>query len=90
MPPSPVYEKTHETPVSLDSDQDPYSNAIVSSLRKRPPGRKADKESRQKSKASPTDNSNSISDTIRELSRQSEKRKNFYEEQKLQLLKEQA
>ena len=44
----------------------------------------------QKSKASPTDTSNSISDTIRELSGQSEKRKNFYEEQKLQLLKEQS
>ena len=55
-----------------------------------PPGRKAAKESRQKSKASPTDTSNSISDTIRELSEQSEKRKNFYEEQKLQLLKEQV
>ena len=67
-----------------------YSNATVSSPRKRPPGRKAVKESRQKSKASPTDTSNSISDTIREISRQSEKRKNFYEEQKLQLLKEQA
>ena len=89
-PRSPVYEGTHETPVSLDSDQDPYSNATVSSPRKRPPGRKAAKESRQKSKASPTDTSNSISDTIRELSGQSEKRKNFYEEQKLQLLKEQA
>ena len=24
----PVYEGTHDTPVSLDSDQDPYSNAI--------------------------------------------------------------
>ena len=67
-----------------------YSNATVSSPRKRPPGRKAAKESRQKSKASPTDTSNSISDTIREISGQSEKRKNFYEEQKLQLLKEQA
>ena len=89
-PRSPVYEETHETHVSLDSDQDPYSNATVSSPRKRPPGRKAAKESRQKSKASPTDTSNSISDTIRELSGQSEKRKNFYEEQKLQLLKEQA
>ena len=88
--PSPVYEETNETHVSLDSDQDPYSNATVSSLRKRPPRRKAAKESRQKSKASPTDTSNSISDTIRELSEQSEKRKNFYEEQKLQLLKEQA
>ena len=32
---SPVYEGTHETPVSLDSDQDPYSNATVSSPRKR-------------------------------------------------------
>ena len=41
-------------------------------------------------KASPTDTSNFISDTIREISRQSEKRKNFYEEQKLQLLKEQT
>ena len=89
-PRSPVYEGTHDTPVSLDSDQDPYSNATVSSPRKRPPGRKAAKESRHKSKASPTDTSNSISDTIRELSGQSEKRKNFYEEQKLQLLKEQA
>ena len=88
--PSPVYEETNETPVSLDSDQDPYSNATVSSPRKRLPGRKAAKESRQKSKASPTDTNNSISDTIRELSEQSEKRKNFYEEQKLQLLKEQA
>ena len=88
--PSPVYEETNETPVSLDSDQDPYSNATVSSPRKRPPGRKAAKESRQKSKASPTDTSNSILDTTRELSEQSEKRKNFYEEQKLQLLKEQA
>ena len=77
--PSPVYEETNETPVFLDSDQDPYSNATVSSPRKRPPGRKAAKESRQKSKASPTDTSNSISDTIRELSEQSEKRKNFYE-----------
>ena len=83
---SPVYDGTHETPVSLDSDQDPYSNAIVSSPRKRPPGRKAAKEIKQKSKASPTDTSNSISDTIRELYGQSEKRKNFYEEQKLQLL----
>ena len=55
-----------------------------------PRGRKAAKESRQKSKASPTVTSNSILDTIRELSGQSEKRKNFYEEQKLQLLKEQA
>ena len=89
-PRSPVYEETHETHVSLDSDQDPYSNATVSSPRKRPPGRKAAKESREKSKVSPTDTSNSISDTIRELSGQSEKRKNFYEEQKLQLLKEQA
>ena len=89
-PRSPVYEGTHETPVSLDSDQDPYSNATVSSPRKRPPGRKAAKESRHKSKASPTDTTNSISDTIRELSGQSEKRKNYYEEQKLQLLKEQA
>ena len=89
-PRSPVYEGTHETPVSLDSDQDPYSNATVSSPRKRPLGRKATKESRHKSKASPIDTSNSISDTIRELSGHSEKRKNFYEEQKLQLLKEQA
>ena len=88
-PRSPVYEGTHETSVPLDSDQDPYSNATVSSLRKRPPGRKAAKESRHKSKASPTDTSNSISDTIRELSGQSEKRE-FYEEQKLQLMKEQA
>ena len=39
-PRSPVYEGTHETPVSLDSDQDPYSNATVSCPRKRPPGRK--------------------------------------------------
>ena len=89
-PRSPVYEGTHETHVSLDSDQDPHSNATVNSPRKRPPGRKTAKESRHKSKASPTDTSNSISDTIRELSGQSEKRKNFYEEQKLQLLKEQA
>ena len=89
-PPSPIYEGTHETPVSLDSDQDPYSNAIVSSPRKRPSGRKAAKDSRQKSKTSPTDTNNSISSTIRELSRQSEQRKNFYDEQKLQLLKEQA
>ena len=88
--PSPVYEETNETPVSLDSDQDPYNNATVSSPRKRPPGRKAAKESRQKSKGSPTDTSNSISNTIRELSEQSEKRKNCFEEQKLQLLKEQA
>ena len=51
---------------------------------------KAAKESRQKSKASPTDTSNSISDTIHELSGQSEKIKNFYEKQKLQLLNEQA
>ena len=90
MPRSPVYEGTHDTPVSLYSDQDPYSNATVSSPRKRSPGRKTAKESRQKSKASPTDTSNSISDTIRELSGKSEKRKNFHEEQKLQLLKEQA
>ena len=89
-PRSPVYGGTDDTPVSLNLDQDPYSNATVSSPRKRPPGRKAAKESRQKSKASPTNTSNSISDTIRELSGQSEKRKNFYEEQKLQLLKEQA
>ena len=88
--PSFIYEETYETPVSLDSDQDPYSNATISSPRKRPPGRKAAKESRQKSKASPTDTSNSISDTIRELSGQSEKRKNFYDEQKLQLLNEQT
>ena len=89
-PRSPVYEGTHDTPVSLDSDQDPYSNATVSSPRKKPSGRKAAKESRHKSKASPTDTNNSILDTIRELSGQGEKRKNFYEEQKLQLLKEQA
>ena len=89
-PRSPVYEGTHDTPVSLDSDQDPYRNATVSSPRKRPPGRNAAKESRHKSKASPTDTSNSISDTIRELYGQSEKRKNLYEDQKLQLLKEQA
>ena len=63
-PRSPVYEGTHDTPVSLDSDQDPYSNATVSSPRKRPPGRKAAKESRHKSKASPTDTSNSILDTF--------------------------
>ena len=88
-PPSPVYEGTHETPVSLDSDQDPYSNATISSPRKRPSGRKAAKESIHKSKASPTDTNNSISATIRELSGQSEQRKNFYDEQKLQLLKEQ-
>ena len=73
-PRSPVYEGTLDIPVSLDSDQDPYSNATVSSPRKTPPGRKAAKESRQKSKASPTDTSNSISNTIRELSGQSEKR----------------
>ena len=90
IPPSPVYEETHEILVSLDSDQYPYSNSTVSSPRKRPPGRKTAKESRHKSKTSPTGTSNSISDTIRELSGQSEKRKNFYEEQKLQLLKEQA
>ena len=89
-PRSPVYEGTHDTPISIDSDQDPYSNATVSSPRKRPSGRKAAKKSIQKSKASPTDTSNSISDTIRELSGQSEKRNNFYKEQKLQLLKEQA
>ena len=71
-PPSPVYEGTHEIPVSLDSDQDPYSNATVSSTRKRPPGRKASKESIHKSKASPTNTSNFISPTIRELSGQSE------------------
>ena len=87
-PRSPIYEGTHDTPVSLDSDQDPYSNATISSPRKGPTGRKAAKESKHKSKASLTDTSNSISDTIRELSGQSEKRKNFYEEQKLQLLKE--
>ena len=75
MPPTPVYEETHETPVSLDSDQNPYSNATISSPRKRPPRRKAAKESKHKSKVSPTDTS--------ELSGQSEKRKNFYEEQKL-------
>ena len=79
-PRSPVYEGTHDTPVSLDSDQDPYSNATVSSPRKRPPRRKAAKESRHKSKASPIDTSNYILDTIRELSGQNEKRKNFYEE----------
>ena len=67
-PPSPVYEGTHKTHVSLDSDQDPYRNAIVSSPRKRPSRRKAAKESRQKSKASPTDTSNFILATIRELS----------------------
>ena len=67
-PCSPVYEGTHDTSVSLDSDQDPYKNTTVSSPRKRPPGRKAAKESKQKSKASPTNTSNSISDTIRELS----------------------
>ena len=89
-PRSPVYEGTHDTPVSLDLDQDSYSNATVSSPRKRPPRRKAAKESRQKSKTSPINTSNSISDTIHELSGQSEKRKNFYDEQKLQLLKEQA
>ena len=70
-PRSPIYEGTHETPVSLDSDQDPYSNTTVSSPRKRPPGRKAAKESRQKSKASPTDTSNPISDMIPEISGQS-------------------
>ena len=89
-PPSPVYEGTHEALVSLDSDQDPYSNATVSSPRKRPPGRKAAKESRHKSKVSPTDTNNSISATIRELSGQSEQRKNFYDKQNLQLLKEQT
>ena len=89
-PRSPVYEGTHDTPVSLDSDQDSYSNATVSSPRKRPLGRKASKDSRQKSKASPTDTSDFISATIRELSGQSEQRKNLYDEQKLQLLKEQA
>ena len=26
---SPIYEGTHDTPVSLDSDQDPYNNATV-------------------------------------------------------------
>ena len=71
-PRSPVYEGTQDTPVSLDSDQDPYSNATVSSPRKRPPRRKASKDSRQKSKASPIDTSDSISATICELSRQSE------------------
>ena len=35
-PCSPVYEGTHDTVVSLDSDQDPYRNATVSSQRKRP------------------------------------------------------
>ena len=80
MPPSLVYEETHETPVSLDSDQDPYSNATVNSPRKRHPRRKAAKESIHKSKASPTDTSNYILDTIRELCGHSEKRKNFYEE----------
>ena len=89
-PRSPVFEGTNDTPVSLDSDQDPYSNATIISPRKRPSGRKTAKESRQKSKASPTETSNYISDTICELSGQSEKRKNFYEEQKIQLLKEQA
>ena len=73
-PRSLVYEGTHDTPVSLDLDKDPYSNATVSSPRKRPPGRKAAKESGQKSKASPIDTSNSISDTIRELSGQSEEK----------------
>ena len=71
MPPSLVYEETHETPVSLDSNQDPYSNATVISPRKRPSGRKIAKKSKHKSKASPIDTSNYISDTIRELSRQS-------------------
>ena len=47
-PRSPVYEGTHDTPVSLDSDQDPYNNATVSSLRKRPPGRKALKKAERK------------------------------------------
>ena len=89
-PRSPVYEGTHDTPVSLDSDQDPYSNATVSSPRKRPPGRKASKDSRQKNKASPIDTSDSISATIRELSGQSKQMKNLYDEQQLQLLKEQA
>ena len=89
-PRSLVYEGTHDTHVSLDSDQDPYSNATVSSPRKIPPGRKAAKESKQKIKASPTYTCNSISNTIHELSGQSEKRENFYEEQNLQLLKEQA
>ena len=78
-PPSSVYEGTHETPVSLDSDQDPYNNATVSSPRNRPSRRKAAKETKQKSKASSTDTSNSISVTIFELSRQSEQRKNFYD-----------
>ena len=54
-PRSPLYEGTHDIPVSLDSNQDPYSNATVSSPRKRPPGRKEAKERRQKSKASPTE-----------------------------------
>ena len=79
-PRSPVYEGTHDTPVSLDSVQNSYTNATVISPRKRPPGRKAAKERRQKSKVSPTNTSNSISDRIRELSGQSEKIKNFYEE----------
>ena len=35
-PRSPIYEGTHDTPISLDSDNDPYSNATVSSPRKRP------------------------------------------------------
>ena len=87
-PRSLVYEGTHDTPVSLDSDQDPYNNATFSSPRKRPLRRKASKDSRQKNKASPTDTSDSISATICELSRQSEQRKNLYDEQKLQLLKE--
>ena len=50
-PRSPVYEGTHETPVSLDSDQDPYSNATVSSPRKSPQEgkqlKKADKKVRR-------------------------------------------
>ena len=35
-PPSLIYEGTHETLVSLDSDQDPYSNVTISFPRKRP------------------------------------------------------
>ena len=50
-PSSLVYEGTHETHVSLDSDQDPYSNATVSSPRKRPREKKqlkkADRKVRQ-------------------------------------------
>ena len=36
----PVYEGTHDTLISLDSNHDPYSNATVISSRKRPSGRK--------------------------------------------------